>query len=87
MKQTTIKIYLAIAILTLAYCSKKITSRTDNLPALNPASLDINAGTWKTILLKRPDTFAVATPLLVTNVNYVAELNEIKGLQKNLSKE
>jgi hypothetical protein len=87
MKKNTIKIYLAIAILTLAYCSKKVTSRTDNLSALNPASIDINAGTWKTILLKRPDTFAVAAPLLVTNVNYVAELNEIKGLQKNLSKE
>ena len=87
MKRNTIKIYLAIAILTLAYCSKKITSRTDNLSALNPASIDINAGSWKTILLKRPDTFAVAAPALVTNVNYVAELNEIKGLQQNLSKE
>lgn len=85
MKKLSIKIFITLSIITLVYCSKKVTSRTDNLPALNPASIDINAGTWKTVLLKRPDTFAVATPLAVTNVNYVAELNEIKGLQKTLT--
>ena len=85
MKNLSIIILFALSIVTLVYCSKKITGRTDNLPALNPLSIDINAGTWKTILLKRPDTFAVATPLAVTNVNYVAELNEIKGLQKGLT--
>lgn len=85
MKHTTIKIFLAFFLLTLVFCSKKITNRTDNLSPLNPASIDINAGSWKTILLKRPDTFSVATPLAVSNVNYVAELNEIKGLQNNLT--
>jgi hypothetical protein len=75
---------MAILILIIA-CNKQVESRTDNLPALQPTSADLTAGTWKTILLKRPDTFAVATPLAVTNVNYIAELNEIKGLQKNLT--
>jgi hypothetical protein len=69
----------------LTSCVKNIEGRTDNLRALNPTNTDINAGSWKTILIKRPDTFLVATPLSVTNVNYVAELNEIKGLQKNLT--
>ena len=70
---------------TLFACAKQVESRTDNLPALQPSNADLTAGTWKTILLKRPDTFTIATPLAVTHVNYVAELNEIKGLQKNLT--
>jgi len=68
-------------------CNKDTADRTDNLAPLNAANIDLNAGTWKPILLSRPDTFAVATPLAVNNVNYVAELNEIKGYQKNLSGE
>ena len=66
-------------------CSKSIIERTDNIPALIPANIDINAGTWKTILLKRPDTFAVNAPLATNSPAYVAELNEIKGLQQNIS--
>lgn len=74
-----------ITAIILTACDKQVGSRTDNLPALKPSSIDLAAGAWKTILLKRPDTFLVATPLAVTHVNYVAELNEIKGLQKNLT--
>jgi hypothetical protein len=66
-------------------CKKSVTGRTDNVQALNPANEDDNAGTWKTILLKRPDTFAVAAPAATNSTGYIAELNEIKGYQKNLS--
>jgi hypothetical protein len=69
----------------LGSCSKNIIERTDNLPALTPSDIDINAGTWKTILLKRPDTFAVNAPALTNSPAYLAELNEIKGLQQNIS--
>ncbi len=68
-------------------CNKDVTGRTDYLPALAPANNDVNAGTWKTILLSRPDSFAVATPVAVTSPLYVGELNEIKGLQHNLTPE
>jgi hypothetical protein len=71
--------------LLFSACNKQIEGRTDDLPFLQPTNADLNAGSWKTVLLKRPDTFALATPLAITHVNYVAELNEIKGLQKNLS--
>jgi hypothetical protein len=70
----------------LASCSKKdIVGRTDNIPALTPSNIDLNAGTWKTILLKRPDTFAVNAPAPIISPAYIAELNEIKGLQQNIS--
>ena len=74
-----------IILLALGACNKSVTGRTDDLPALNPASEDLTAGSWKPILLSRPDTFAVATPVATTNASYTADLNEIKGYQHNLS--
>lgn len=73
------------ALLSLTACDKHITQATDNTPALTPSSEDLNAGTWKTILLPRPDSFAVAAPVATSNALYVADLNEIKGYQHNLS--
>src|SRR4029077_13502788 len=46
---------------------------------------DLGAGAWKPILLSRPDTFAVAAPAATNSPAYVADLNEIKGYQHNLS--
>ena len=66
-------------------CTKEIHGTTDNLPALQPASLDIDAGVWKSILLPRPDTFSVIAPPLTNSPAYIADLNEIKGYQQNLS--
>ena len=63
-------------------CSKDITGRTDNAPALNPANTDINAGTWKTVLLTAPDEFAVAAPSATNTPDYIAQINEIKSWQK-----
>ncbi|WP_018615218.1 phosphatase PAP2 family protein [Segetibacter koreensis] len=66
-------------------CSKSIIEHTENLPALNQTNIDMEAGSWKTVLLSRPDTFAVATPAATNTSGYIGELNEIKGLQQNLT--
>ena len=66
-------------------CSKSIRGRTDNLPPLAPSKIDIDAGSWKTILLAAPTDFPVAAPAAVNSTAYIAELNEIKGYQKNLT--
>lgn len=66
-------------------CSKDITGRTDNAPALNPANTDINAGTWKTVLLTAPDEFAVAAPSATNTPDYIAQVNEIKSWQNRLT--
>lgn len=78
-------IFFAMALVALAACNKSVSNRTDNLPALNPASEDLNAGTWKPILLSRPDTFAVAAPVATTNASYTADLEEIKAYQHNMT--
>jgi hypothetical protein len=77
---------LCLATLTaLTACHKSVSDRTSNLPALAPANQDLTAGNWKLILLSRPDSFAVAAPVATNSPLYVADLNEIKGLQAHLS--
>jgi len=71
--------------LIVVSCSKEITGRTDNLPALNPQDNDLTAGNWKMVLLSRPDTFAIAAPAATNSGTYIGELNEVKGLQQNLT--
>lgn len=86
MKKINLIFFLSIcAAAFFISCSKEIIERTENIAALNPINIDLNAGTWKTILLKRPDTFLVNAPALTNSPAYVAELNEIKGLQQNIS--
>src|SRR5690242_844658 len=86
MKKIFLPVIVLAALLAIHFsCSKDITGRTDNAPALNPSDIDINAGSWKTIVLKKPDTFAVSAPAAVNSPGYVGELNEVKGLQQNLS--
>src|SRR5947209_9122622 len=66
-------------------CSKTITERTENIPPLTPVSQDLDAGSWKPVLLSRPDSFAVAPPPATNSPAYIADLNEIKGYQNNFS--
>ena len=78
--------YLALIILlATTACNKNVSDRTANLPPLQPANQDLNAGSWKLILLSRPDSFAVATPAATTSPLYIADLNEIKAYQAHLS--
>ncbi len=83
-KQTTVALLMLAAVVS---CRKEITERTKNAPALNPSNIDLNAGTWKPVLLTAPDEFAVAAPGATTGPGYTAELNEIKGYQKSMTGE
>src|SRR5690349_16903203 len=84
-KSFSIITILLIAIVVFQVsCSKDVKGRTDDVPSLNPSNIDIDAGSWKPVLVK-PDTFAVAIPSDVTTPAYISELNEIKGLQENLN--
>src|SRR5688572_11993896 len=84
-------LYLAITLLVIAAtfipfaCSKKVDGRTDDLPALQPAKTDLDAGTWKPILLTAANEFSVAAPVGTTTPEYIAQMNEIKSWQASLS--
>jgi len=76
----------AAALFAVASCKKdKIVSRTDLYPALTPASPDLNADTWKPVLITDPSVFNVPAPDALTSPAYVADLNEIKGYQQHLT--
>ena len=66
-------------------CSKSLDEKYLSYPALNPAKTDVDAGTWKTILLTAPDEFALAAPAGTNTPGYIAEINEIKGWQSKLT--
>ncbi|MBV8390541.1 MAG: hypothetical protein JO080_12125, partial [Mucilaginibacter sp.] len=78
---------LSIAVIasSLSSCKKDIISRVDQYPSLAPTSLDLNADTWKPVLITDPTVFTVAAPDATTSPAYVADLNEIKGYQRSLT--
>ena len=78
---------LAITTMIVVACSKDITGRTDNLAALSPADIDLNAGNWKPVLLAAPTDIAVAVPAATNTPDYVAQINEIKSWQQNITAE
>ena len=80
-------IFVATVVILLASCSKDVEGRTDNAPALSPSNIDLNAGAWKTVLLATPDEFAVPAPIATTSPDYIAQVNEIKTWQAELTNE
>jgi len=76
---------LAVVAMIIAGCSKNITGQTDNLAPLSPADMDINAGNWKPVLLTAPTDVEVAVPAATNTPDYVAQINEIKSWQKNIT--
>ena len=75
-------VMLSVSVFTS--CKKDIVERNEVFPALAPANIDLNADTWAPILTATT-TFTVATPDVITSPNYLADLNEIKSYQKNLT--
>jgi hypothetical protein len=75
----------SVLVLLVSSCSKEIVGRTDNTPALTPAKNDANAGTWKPILLTAPTDIVVAAPIATGTPDYIAQINEIKSFQADLT--
>ncbi|MEO5892333.1 MAG: phosphatase PAP2 family protein [Ferruginibacter sp.] len=78
---------IAVAAIVFVGCNKDIVGRTDNITALTPANNDVEAGTWKPVLLTSPSEFAIAAPIATNTPEYIAQMNEIKAWQANLTNE
>lgn len=79
---------LAISLLFLLNgCKKEIVESTLQYAALDPLNPDEDAGTWKPILLSAPNEIEVPTPDSLKSAAYIAELNEIKSWQQELTSE
>ncbi len=78
-------IAVASSMLVISSCRKDVVGNTDFVAALNPSKIDSNAGTWKTILLTDPTDVTVAAPVATNTPDYIAQINEIKSFQANIS--
>lgn len=86
MKKILLFLYTATTIVGLS-CSKSVDDRSEEFGPLQPSKTDINAGSWKTILLTTPGEVALAAPAATNTPDYVAQINEIKSWQARLSAE
>ncbi len=78
---------IAASSIMLAACNKNVEGRTDKIAPLTPANIDANAGTWKPILLAAPTDVTVAAPIATTTPEYIAQVNEIRSWQANMTDE
>lgn len=72
----------------LGACNKEVIDRTTTATtysALAPANIDLNADTWKPVLISDPSAFNVPAPDAIGSYAYTADINEIKGYQHNLT--
>ena len=84
MKIRVLQIVLAVSVFFVS-CKKTVIDHTASYPALAPSNIDLNADTWKPVLITNPAVFTVAAPDALTSPAYVADLNEIKGAQSSLT--
>jgi hypothetical protein len=64
-------------------CGNAIT--TPDLPVTRPASTDADAGTWRMIVLARPDDIPVPAPASTSSAEYRAELSDVAAAQRQLT--
>lgn len=72
----TIILLWTIASVSFFSCEKSGTEPT--IPAYTPSNLDLNAGTWKTYILKTTDEVVVAAPKAINSTEYLAEIVKLK---------
>lgn len=74
-----------LLVLSVSGCGDSIIGENLKFPALSPSNIDATAGTWKPILLTRPDEIAVAAPATTSSSEYLTQVNEVKSLQTELT--
>jgi hypothetical protein len=79
-------VYYLIPLLMIT-CSKTEKGRTDDLPALQPDKTDLDAGSWKPILLTSANEFSISAPIATNTSEYIAQVSEIKSWQASLTDE
>ena len=82
-----VPIVVAAAVIIIVACSKTVNGRTDDLAALSPSAIDINAGDWKPVLLAAPTDIVVPAPAATNTPDYIAQINEIKSWQQSITQE
>ncbi len=80
-----IQLVILTGVFFLGSCNKAVIDRTTLYPALAPSNIDLNADTWKPVLITTASAFTVAAPDAIGSPAYTADLEEIKGYQSSLT--
>jgi PAP2 superfamily len=84
MKRFTLNAMLLLVLTApvfLGSCNKEVMQPTTYYPALSPKNEDMNADTWKPVLIPNTGAFNVPPPDAVNSSAYKADLDEIKMAQ------
>lgn len=81
----SLSFFIGACALLFVACNKTPEDRSESFPALAPANIDIQAGTWKPLLLTKADEVSLPAPQAANSPGYIAELNEIKSWQQKLT--
>ena len=73
------KLIAIFAIVGFVFISCDKTENEPLIPAYTPSNLDLNAGTWKTYILKTPDEVVVGEPKANNSTEYLAEIAKLKS--------
>jgi hypothetical protein len=74
-----------VGVAAIASCDKTITVPSASLPAIEAASTDSTAGTWRMIVLTSADQIVVADPASTASAAYQAEIAAVKSAQSTMS--
>jgi len=81
----TMPLMVLAAVVFLGSCNKAVFDRTTVYPSLSPSKLDLNADTWKPVLISNFSAFTVPAPDAVGSAAYNADISEIKSAQSNIT--
>jgi hypothetical protein len=75
----------AVGALLVGTSCDRTVELTEVLPVLEAASVDADAGSWRTIVLSAPEQIVVPAPSAVTSPEYRAELDAMKLAQSRMT--
>jgi hypothetical protein len=84
MKKFYLFIFIGVLLIAGA-CDEAVTGENLEFPSLAPGNPDAAAGNWMPILLSSKTEFSVPAPAAITSSEYIAQINEVKSWQKELT--
>jgi hypothetical protein len=87
MKKIYTYLILIVIASTFTACNKDIEENNADYPTLAPTNLNINASTWKPLIIPLASDFPLPAPEPITSESYKNELKDLKTASSNLSTE
>lgn len=85
MKRIITHLSAGIVLLTALSCNKDIIETNADYPALQPSALDLEAGSWRPVIISSVSDFPVPIPAAINSQTYQDELNDLKTKTNNLN--